>query len=163
MCRLLNATTKHTNMNMSGQNSKSPQCSASEESGHRPPESLGGDPTEPIHQEQKRKSTFAPADCKDSGKSEDHKDTGKSEDHNRKLTSTPEYHRDPRKSKDWIGMHLFNNNTHPSGRHISLPSQVGFSHSYLCSINEFHWWCSVVGINSIWECRQLVIDLNKEL
>ena len=59
------------------------------------------------------------------------------------------------------GLHLFND-TRPSG-HISSPSQVGFSHSYLCSINKVLWWCSVVGINSTWECRQLVTDLNKEL
>ena len=62
---------------------------------------------------------------------------------------------------DWIGLHLCND-TRPSG-HISRPSQVGFSNSCLCSINEFQWWCSVVGINSTWECRQLVTDLNKDL
>ena len=63
---------------------------------------------------------------------------------------------------NWIGLHLFNDNTHPSG-HISRRLQVGFSHSCLCSRNEFQWWCSVVGINSTWECCQLVTDLNKEL
>ena len=62
----------------------------------------------------------------------------------------------------WIGLHLFNDDTRPSG-HISRPSQVGFSHSCLCSINEVQWWCSVVGINSTWECHHLVTDLNKEL
>ena len=62
----------------------------------------------------------------------------------------------------WIGLHLFYGDTRPSG-HISRPSQVGFSHSYLCSINKVLWWCSAVGINSTWKCRQLVIDLNKEL
>ena len=35
---------------------------------------------------------------------------------------------------DWIGLDLFNDDTHPSG-HISNPSQVGFSHSCLCSTN----------------------------
>ena len=34
-----------------------------------------------------------------------------------------------------IGLHLFND-TRPSG-HISRPSQAGFSHRCLCSINEF--------------------------
>ena len=63
---------------------------------------------------------------------------------------------------DWIGLHLFNDDTRPSG-HISRPSQVGFSHSYLCSINEDLWWCSEVGINSTSECSHLVTDLNKEL
>ena len=62
----------------------------------------------------------------------------------------------------WIWLHLFNDDTRPSGL-ISRPSQVGFSHSYLCSINKVLWLCSVVGINSTWECRQLVTDLNKEL
>ena len=52
--------------------------------------------------------------------------------------------------------------TRPSG-HISRPSQVGFSHSYLCSINENLWWCTVVGINSTLECSHLVTHLNKEL
>ena len=65
-------------------------------------------------------------------------------------------------SEDWIGLHLFNNDTRPSG-HISLPTQLGFSYSYLCSINKVLWWCSVVEINSTWECRQLVTDLNKKL
>ena len=63
---------------------------------------------------------------------------------------------------DWIGLHLFNDDTRSSGR-ISRPSQVGFSHSCLCSINEFPSWCSVVGINSTLECRQLVTNLNEEL
>ena len=35
---------------------------------------------------------------------------------------------------DWIGLHLFNDDTRPSG-HISRPSQVGFSNSCLCSIH----------------------------
>ena len=61
---------------------------------------------------------------------------------------------------NWIGLHLFNDDTRPSG-HISRPSQVGFSHRCLRSINEFWWRCSVVGINSTWECRQLVTDLIK--
>ena len=30
---------------------------------------------------------------------------------------------------DWIGLHLFNDDTRPSG-HISRPSQVGFSHTF---------------------------------
>ena len=64
-------------------------------------------------------------------------------------------------SMNWVGLHLFNDNTRLSG-HISRPSQVGFSHSYLCSINEDLWWCPVVGINSTWECSHLVTDLNKE-
>ena len=37
---------------------------------------------------------------------------------------------------DWIGLHLFNDDTRPSG-HISRPSQVGFAHRCLRSINEF--------------------------
>ena len=37
---------------------------------------------------------------------------------------------------DWLGLDLFNDDTRPSG-HISSPSQVGFSHSCLHSINEF--------------------------
>ena len=37
---------------------------------------------------------------------------------------------------EWSGLHLFNDNTRPSG-HISRPSQVGFSHRSLRSINEF--------------------------
>ena len=63
---------------------------------------------------------------------------------------------------DWIGLHLFNDDTRPSG-HISRPSQVGFSNSYLCSINEDLWWCSVVEINSTLECSHLMTDLNKKL
>ena len=63
---------------------------------------------------------------------------------------------------DWIGLRLFIDDTRPSG-HISRPSQVGFSHGCLCSINEDLWWCSVVGINSTWECSHLVTDLNREL
>ena len=66
------------------------------------------------------------------------------------------------KTLNWIGLRLFNDDTCPSG-HISRPSQVGFSHSYLRSINEDLWWCSVVGINSTLECSHLVTDLNKEL
>ena len=63
---------------------------------------------------------------------------------------------------DWIGLRLFNDDTRPSG-HISRPSQVGFSNSYLCSINEDLWWCSVVEINSTLECSHLMTDLNKKL
>ena len=61
-----------------------------------------------------------------------------------------------------IGLHLFNDDTRPSG-HISRPSQVGFFNSYLCSINKDLWWCSVVGINSTLECSHLMTDLNKKL
>ena len=63
---------------------------------------------------------------------------------------------------NWIGLSLFNDDTRPSG-HISRPSQVGFSHSYLCSINEDLGWCSVVEINSTLECSHLMTDLNEEL
>ena len=37
--------------------------------------------------------------------------------------------------EDWIRLDLFNDDTRPSG-HISRPSQVGFSHSCLRSVNE---------------------------
>ena len=62
----------------------------------------------------------------------------------------------------WIGLRLFNDDTCPSG-HISRPSQIGFFDSYLCSINEDLWWCSVVGINPTLECSHLMTDLNKKL
>ena len=39
-------------------------------------------------------------------------------------------------SLDCIGLHLFNDDTRPSG-HISHPSQIGFSHRCLHSINGF--------------------------
>ena len=39
-------------------------------------------------------------------------------------------------AQNWIGLHLFNDDTRPSG-HISRPSQVGFSIRCLRSINEF--------------------------
>ena len=42
-------------------------------------------------------------------------------------------------------------------------SQVGFSNSYLCSINKDLWWCSVVEINWTLECSHLMSDLNKKL
>ena len=63
---------------------------------------------------------------------------------------------------DWIGLYLFNDDTCPPG-HISCPSQVEFVHSCLRSMNEFLWWCSVVGIDSTWYCHQLVTDLNDKL
>ena len=39
----------------------------------------------------------------------------------------------------WIGLHLFNDTCLPG--HISHPSQVGFSHNWLSSIDCRIWWC----------------------
>ena len=59
------------------------------------------------------------------------------------------------------GVHVLDRNslttTRPSA-YISPLSQVGFPHSYLCSIKS-----GVVGINSSWKFRQLVTDFRKEL
>ena len=47
-----------------------------------------------------------------------------------------------------IGLHLFNDDTFPP-RHISSPSQVGFSHNWLSSINRLQNLVLLQGLNQV--------------